>query len=240
MTGKQMTKPDTTVITIDQVLMRAVEKGIDPTGLEKLIELQERVLATEAKRAFAAALTELQGKLPRITRKGIVYQKGSTTKVRNKYSKFEDIMGAIQPDLYAAGFGVSFDTDTENDHLLITCTLSHSGGHSVTSSIVLPLKAEYMNDQQTVGSVTSYGKRYTLKNVLNLVEEDEDNDANIPEELTTEQKKKINALLQKLPPKDRESFFRFAKVKEVSEIHPSAFGSVSIALEKKIEQRAKS
>jgi hypothetical protein len=67
--------------TIEQILIAAVERGIDPDALEKLVALQERVEAKRAEKAFNAAMATFKAECPSIL-KNREATKGSSGNVR--------------------------------------------------------------------------------------------------------------------------------------------------------------
>lgn len=156
----------------------AANSSVDVMKLEKVIELQERILRFQAKAAFEAAFSAMQPDLPEISEKGSITVKGQ---VRSTYAKLEDIQAAIKPILKTYGFAVRHRTEWPTDRgsvIRIVGILSHVQGHSEESAFEAPMdKSEYRTDIQSMGSTVSYGRRYTTMDVLNLTIRGQDNDA---------------------------------------------------------------
>lgn len=146
--------------------------------MERLLSLQERIMAKQAEMAFTEAMTRLQENLPRITKKGrIAFIDKKNNQRDTPYAKYEDIDKAIRPLLLAEGFHLHFDTKWGADGATIYGTLTHRDGHSITSEMRLPLDTSgSKNSLQAMGSTISYGQRYNVKMLLNLIFEDEDTD----------------------------------------------------------------
>jgi hypothetical protein len=150
---------------IDRVLSNP---DIPVERLEQLFNLHQRVQADNAKRAYYAALANLQAKLPAVARKG----KGHNDKM---YARFEDIMDAIRAPLAEFGFSISFRTDQPDGKLSVTGVLAHLAGHHEETTLVLPQDTTGgKNAVQAWGSSSSYGKRYALVTLLGIATQDDD------------------------------------------------------------------
>ncbi len=86
----------------------AVNNGADITQLEKLMDLQERYEANQAKKEFNAAMSKFQAMLPVIEKLGIVDYTTSKGRTFYQYAKIEDIAKAIQPALKETGLSFRF------------------------------------------------------------------------------------------------------------------------------------
>lgn len=153
----------------------AVEKGTDPQNLEKLMDLQERWEAKQAKKAFDDAFAAFQADCPPIVKqKEMSLGRGGDF----KYAAFEDIMHIIRQPLANHGLALSFNTRMEQQGILTTVCRVSGHGHHVESSVTLPVPQQMpVNDTQKMGAGLSYGKRYAVVNALNLVVVGEDSDA---------------------------------------------------------------
>jgi len=172
------------------LMQSAIANGVDADQLTKLMDLQERYQANEAKRAFANAMADFQAKCPTIFK--------SRKADRYTYAPLDTIIKTIRPYLEAAGLSVRFSTLlTETTVITAICTVSHRDGHSEVSEFAACVDDKMrVNETQKIGSANSYAKRYALMNALNLVASDEDDDgvaANAPiiDEATDEQLAKI-------------------------------------------------
>lgn len=158
------------------VIARAArDPSVDIDKMERLLEMQERVLAREAKTAYAVALAELQPRLPIISERGKILNREN--KVQSTYAFWEDVNEQIRPMLSEAGFSLSFRTGKAGNDITVTGVLTHKDGHSEETTISLPADGSgNKNAVQAVASSTSYGKRYTAFALLNITTKGEDDD----------------------------------------------------------------
>lgn len=183
----------------------AADPNVDIDKLERLLEMQERVLARDAKGAFTAALAAMQ--LPEIAERG----KGHGN---IKYALWEDINEEIKPILAEHGFALSFKIRNEGSQVVVTGILSHVGGHSEETELALPTdNSGSKNAVQAVGSSTSYGKRYTAQALLNLTSRGEDDDgrkAGAGPTIAENQVCDLEALIQEVG-KDKKRFLAYLR-----------------------------
>lgn len=208
----------------------ALDTTVDIDRLEKIIQMERESQRHEAERAFNVALSDMQPELPAVQANG----RGDK---QAKYGKLEDIQAAIKPILQKHGFAVRFKVHDGENSLAVECILSHKAGHSDSDRISLPYdKTGSKNDVQARGSTVSYGKRYTLCNILNIQVGGEDDDGKRANQETVgpEQMTEIDALLKRWGG-DRQSFFEYLKVDGMADIRASQFESVKKVLLKKID-----
>lgn len=153
----------------------AARPEVDVAKLEKIIELQERVIAHNARSAFEAAYARMQPQIPQIAEKGQIVVKGS---VRSTYARLEDIHEVVKPILAQFGFALRHRTEWPGDGVIrIVGILSHEEGHSEESAFeALMDRSEFRTDIQSMGSTVSYGRRYTTLDLLNIATRAQDND----------------------------------------------------------------
>ncbi len=152
----------------------ASNPAVDVEKLERLLALQERVLARNAVSAYDAAMADMQPKLPVVGENGKITVNGV---VRGTYALFEDINEAIKPILADHGFSITFRTKVEPQMVNVTGVLAHRGGHREETTISLPVDTSgSKNAVQAVGSSVSYGQRYVTNALLNLTSKGLDDD----------------------------------------------------------------
>jgi hypothetical protein len=156
---------------IIQVIERAaMNPNVDIDKMERLLQMQERIMERNARAAYAAAFAEMQPDLPEIPEHGKGHNNAS-------YALWEDINDLIKPVLAKHGFGISFKPGRDGPNITVTAILTHREGHSEEASMILPIDSSgSKNAVQAVGSSTSYGKRYTASALLNLTSRHEDDD----------------------------------------------------------------
>jgi len=157
----------------------ALNPDVDIDKMERLLQMQERIVARNAKAAYSAAMSDMQRDLPTISKLGV------NTHTEKTYGRWEDIHAAITPVLSDHGFALTFRTSTV-DKVTVTAVLSHREGHAEETSLTLPSDAgKGRNDVQAIGSSISYGKRYTACAILNINVGGEDDDGKAAHEPAT-------------------------------------------------------
>ena len=127
---KDMVRGDNETATVLAGITRAaIDPNVDVAKLERLLAIQERLLADQRKTAFMAALARLQEKLPQIAKAGVILDRDGRS--RNRFAKIEDIDVAIRPLCAEEGFSFSFDSKTSGPLIEYTCTMHHREGHEV-------------------------------------------------------------------------------------------------------------
>lgn len=231
----QRNEPTTEATALIQVIERAATNpNVDIDKMERLLQMQERILERNAKAAYTTALAEMLPKLPVITERGSI--KNRDGGVQSKYALWEDINEAIGPILAAHGFALTFRTGSEGTGIKVTGVLSHREGHSEETTITLPADTSgSKNAVQAVASSVSYGKRYTAGALLNITSRGEDDDgrkAAGPPTLSEEQVANLEALLTEVGA-SKTQFLKFAKVSSLSEILAKNYTTFVKAIEAK-------
>lgn len=144
--------------------------------LGELIRLQREIMDTEAKAAFEAAYARMKPEIPAIEKRGIIRNKEG--KIQSRYSKYEDIRDVVDPILLRHGFHTHNATEwPETGTLEVVSYLTHDRGHSRESRFRTTADASGgKNAIQGLGSGVSYGKRYTLIDLLAIVCKGQDDD----------------------------------------------------------------
>lgn len=219
---------------IIQVIERAaMNPAVDIDKMERLLAMQERIVARNAKAAYSAALSEMQPELPTIGERGkIDIGRGKP----QSYALWEDINDAIKPVLARHGFALSFRTGRTEAQIIVTGVLSHREGHSEETTMHLPLDTSgSKNAVQAVGSSTSYGKRYTAAALLNLTSRGEDDDGKAGgagPTITEDQIADLQALIDDVGA-DKGKFLAYLKVPSLAAIPAGKFKDAAAALEAK-------
>lgn len=173
--------PEVNLPIVAQPHMRLIEIAVekaDITLLEKIMDLQERHEANQAKKDFNAAMSVFQSALPIIEKKGLVNYTSSKGTTNYNYAKIEDIAQAIRPALKSSGLSYRFTQEQNNGQIKVTCIVTHINGHSETSSLHSnPDLSGGKDPLKAMASAISYLRRYTLTGLLGIVVGGEDDDA---------------------------------------------------------------
>lgn len=170
----------------------ASQPDVPVERVEQLFKLYTQMDAERARRSYHAAFAAMQPSLPAVERKGKAHN--------SKYARFEDIVSAVMPILAEHGFGLSFRINEAAGKVSVTCILSHKDGHWESTEYAFPYDASgSKNAIQSIGSATSYGKRYCMNALLGIATRDEDDDgkaAGAGEVISEDQYKELAALIQ--------------------------------------------
>lgn len=177
----------------------ALETGADVEKLERLLALQERWEATQARRAFFAALTEFQATAPTLLRNAEVDFSTAKGRTAYKFASLSGIAHKIREPLRRCGLSYRFEmADADKLGLRVSCIVTHTGGHSERTELCAPADTTgSKNAIQALGSSVSYMQRYTLLCALGLVTGDVDDDGQAsspPEVISASQVAALRAL----------------------------------------------
>jgi hypothetical protein len=159
------------------LLQMAIAQGADLDRLERLMALQERWEAGNAKKAYDDAHAAFKGEAVEIIKRKTVdftTQKGRTT---YKHAELSDVVDALAPALSKHGFSWKWTPTQEKDWLGVTCTLTHRAGHSESVTLgAAPDASGGKNSIQAIISTKTYLERHTLKAIAGVAEKGEDDD----------------------------------------------------------------
>ena len=170
---------------------------------EKLMVLQERWEANQARKAFDAAVSAAKAELKPVIRN----RTGHNSK---KYADFAAIATAVDPVLSKHGLSYRFRSD-QGDRIAVTCVLSHKDGHFEKTTLSGPADTTgNKNAIQAIGSTLTYLQRYSLVQMLGIAAADDDDGAaaNIGERISEKQAADLVDMLE-AKNADRAKFLRW-------------------------------
>lgn len=162
----------------------ALTNNADIQTIEKLVEMQNKFEAKEARKTFFASLSKFQSEMPSIGKNGNVDFKTQKGRTVYDFVRLEDIGKAVQKHLFDNGLSYRYEQSNENNKITVTCIITHKDGHSEQMSMTgMNDSSGNKNPIQQIGSTISYLKRYTLVGALGLIisEEDDDGMASSPQ-----------------------------------------------------------
>ena len=156
----------------------AVEKGADADQLAKLMELQLKWEANEARKAYIRAMQTFKAHAPEILKTRQVTYGAGTGKVDYSHAELDKITQQIGEGLRAVGITHCWRTSEANGKPTVTCILTHELGHSEEAATLSgPAdKSGGKNDIQAIGSTITYLERYTLLAATGLAAKNTDDD----------------------------------------------------------------
>lgn len=174
-TAMEIVKPEESPITPMSVLQMAVSQGQDIDKLTKLMELQERWEANEARKAFNVSFSAFKSEAVRVV-KNVTVSDGPLKGKR--YADLFGVVDAVTPVLSKHNLSHSWKlTKDEPAWMEVTCTIRHSLGHFESVSMgAAPDTGPGRNAIQSRGSAKTYLERYTLLAAVGLAAANDDDD----------------------------------------------------------------
>jgi hypothetical protein len=163
-------RPNPPQTQTDMLIQLAADKDFPVEKLEKLIDLKNREEERLAKKEFDFHFAQMQAEIP-------VFSK-SKQGYKYKYTPIEVYMKELKPILARHLFSCSWYQETMGTNRPKIWNVISGYGYDKKCSIELNIVevSDMTNEIQDTGSAKSYGRRYTLKDNLGLVEENEDDD----------------------------------------------------------------
>jgi len=230
---KEIVKKDnvveTRVATPAEMIKLAVTGGADLDKLEKLLTLQERWEANEAKKAYNQAMSNFKANSPKINKdKKVAYKE-----VRYNHASLANVTEKINSELSKHGLSASWLTK-QNGVIIVTCKITHIKGHSEETTLSASADATgSKNAIQAIGSTITYLERYTLLALTGLATfEDDDGKSGGVEHITQEQGNKILDMIADTKT-DIDKFLAYMKVDKLEEIAKGDYKKAIVALENK-------
>jgi hypothetical protein len=224
---QQIEPPALAPMTPMDMLARAVQSGADLDMIEKLMNLQERWEASNARKAFDEAVAAAKAEIPVIVK--------NASSHNNKYADFAAIARAVDPVLSRHGIRYRFRTQQTDKSISVTCVLTHKDGHAEENTLTGPVDATVgKNPIQAIGSTLTYLQRYSLVQALGLAaSSDDDAAAAAPGGvISLEQVEQLLALADEVEA-DKEAFCRYFKVEGIAQLKAKDFDRAIAALNKK-------
>lgn len=235
----QQREPRSDSTAIVQVIERAArDPNIDIDKMERLLAMQERVLARDAETAFNDAMTDAQSEMGRIS------ADATNPQTRSNYATYGKLDKIVRPIYTKHGFSLSFDEGEapkdKPQYVRILCHVSHRAGHTRVYHKDMPADGkgakggDVMTLTHATGAAQSYGMRYLLKGIFNVAIGEEDNDGNEDESpnITAKQVADLEALITEVRA-NKASLLRFAMCDRLDQIKAANYKSLVALVESK-------
>jgi hypothetical protein len=170
----QVLPPESPVVaagTLLQVIERAAANpAVDIDKMERLMAMHERMVARAAEEAWNDAMHASQSEMRPIA------ADANNPQTKSKYAKFSTLDASLRPIYTKHGFSVSYDTGESHlqDHVRIYAYVS-KGAHTRRYQIDMPNDGkgakggDVMTKTHATGAANSYGRRYLLGDIFNVV-----------------------------------------------------------------------
>lgn len=164
---------------LQDIVAASRDPAVDAGKTTALANLAMQMQDREAERRFRVAKQKALLAMPKITKNGAILNKNG--QVQSRYSKFEDIHKVVTPILAEHNLIISFNVGHEGQMVTVQPILAYSDGdlafEEKGGEMLLAIDTTgSKNATQGAGSAASYGKRHSLKAMLNIVEDNEDDD----------------------------------------------------------------
>lgn len=191
---QQRTMQVSAAVTPVDLLRHAMDSGADLDRLEKLMELQARYEANEARKAYVDGMAQFKLNPPSIVKDKEVAFSGT----RYSHATLGAVTQAVAAGLAQHGFSHRWDTAQENGQITVSCIITHRLGHSESIQMTArPDDSGKKNAIQQVASAITYLQRYTLMAATGVAAMDESDDdgraAQLDTSLADEWIAKVNA-----------------------------------------------
>ena len=208
---------------------------VDVNKLEKLLDMQDRIMRRNAEMEFNAAMTKAQSEMTRVA------ADANNPQTHSRYASYKALDKALRPVYTTNGFAISFGTaeGAPSEYVRVVADVSHISGFSKRYQIDMPADGkgakggDVMTKTHAVGAGMSYGMRYLLKMIFNVAIGEDDTDGNAPRELINEsQLANLRALAEEVGA-DLPAFCKYMKVDKIENLPASFYSNAIKALERK-------
>jgi len=188
--------------TYSQMVERvAANPEADIDKMERLLDMQERILDKAAEQEFKTAMSQAQAEMTAVSKNA------SNPQTHSQYADYAALDSALRPTYTKYGFSITFDTDPDKSPegtVRILCEVSHSGGFSRIHTVDMDNTGkgakggDVMTKTHASGAAMTYGMRYLLKLAFNVAVGEFDPDGNVEAEKPPAAEERVK---KKEPPK---------------------------------------
>ena len=214
-----------------EMIRVALINGANLDQVEKLLLLQERFEANEARKAYHQAMSDFKATPLKI-------EKDKTVKylnVKYNHASLANVVEKITIELSKHGLSASWRTQ-QNEKVIVSCRITHVLGHSEETSLSADADTSgSKNSIQAIGSTISYLERYTLLAILGLTSSEMDDDGQSAvnqEKIGNEEVENIRKKLLEVDAKE-EKFLQYMAIGKLEDMLKSDYPKALVALEAK-------
>ncbi|MGZ3235754.1 MAG: ERF family protein [Burkholderiaceae bacterium] len=172
-------KQESAVATPANLLQIAVQRGANMEELQKLMDLQERYEANQARKAYVDDMAKFKENPPEIFKdKAVGYTNKDGTFTGYKHASIGNVTTSIVEGLAKHGFAHRWDTEqVDGGQIVVTCIITHRLGHSEKTTLQASRDdSGKKNNIQQMSSTITYLQRYTLLAATGLATQDQEDD----------------------------------------------------------------
>lgn len=195
----------------------ATNPEVDIDKMERLLDMQERMLDRQAKAALNMSFKSAVSQIPAIEKAAKAHN--------SSYAKLEHINKAVKPILEKNGLALTYELTFNGNCVNVKAVLLHEQGARIESQFEAEFdKSGSKNPVQARASSVTYGKRHAMCALLNitLFEEDDDGFAAFRETISDMQADTLEKALE--GDKTRiKKFCEYYKISEISELPAKSY-----------------
>jgi len=213
------------------MMIKAMAGGMDLDKIKQFMDLQERWEATEARKAYTAAMSKFKQNPPEIEKDKKVSYKTDRGVTAYNHASLGNVTAKINAALGEHGLSAAWATTQAGGKVTVTCKITHIMGHFEETSLTADDdKSGGKNAIQALGSTISYLERYTILALTGLATHEMDDDAGGQVEYITE--KQLSTILDFINEKgvDTAKFLLYMGVDELEKIIATDFTKAVSAL----------
>ncbi len=175
-TRRELVAAPSVAVTPMDMIDRALVNGATPETLERLLSLQERWEANQARKAFDEAMAAAKAEIPVISKNRVVDFTSAKGRTHYRHEDLAEVARTVNPILGKHGLSYRFRTTSNaSEPVSVTCIVSHRLGYFEENTLVGPRDdSGNKNSLQQVGSTLTYLQRMTLKAALGLAAAEDD------------------------------------------------------------------
>jgi hypothetical protein len=225
----------------DTSMMKMIEKlsvnpDVDADKLQKLLDMNLKIMDRNAKDIFYRAMNTVQAQLPSFKKIDKAHA--------NYFVKLERILEILNPILRDNNFSLSFSQqDSKKENVIkVKGILSHVAGHSESYFAELEIDAKGgKNGPQKSGATYSYARRYLTCMIFNInTYDDDDGNGGVASIISKIEYDEITNLLLSLEeahsPTDMDKFCDHYGIESLEHLPKSRFNQARMALQTKLKR----
>lgn len=181
LSGMPIPQQTTALAATENPFLRMAEAALTSgkvEQLDKLLDLQTKWEAGEARKDYVAAMAAFKAEPMEILKRKLVEFKtrdGDLTSYH--HAELADVTDAVVPAMGKHGLSHRWDVKQESGNITVSCIVTHARGHSESISMTAqPDASGKKNAIQQVASTVTYLQRYTLLAMTGMATKGMDDD----------------------------------------------------------------
>lgn len=214
-----------TAAIMSMIQRMSTDQSISIERVEQAFAFYEKVQASQARKAFDAAMAAAKAEIPVILKNRVVDFTSAKGRTHYKHEDLGEIARTVDPILAKHGLSYRFRTTSKlNEPISVTCIVSHADGFFEENTLMAGRdESGNKNAHQSIGSSITYLQRYTLKAALGLAAAHDDDGSKADktvDELATISGDQIAALDKLLSDtgSNHSAFLKMANAESLSDI----------------------